>query len=218
LLNVSYVPQPEEIMVNNVALACFVCTHSDLTKFNDMSINDKKQLISRVVKKGHLSILRHANFVFNVTGCTRVLTHQLVRHQAGFNFSQQSLRYTKIEEDNNDFYDIPDTLKNSRFNFKIENEMENVKNLYLEIIEDGYKAEDARYVLPIGTKSNIVFSANGQSLYNFFKSRCCTRAQTEIRMLALKIYELMIKLYPYMFIDCYTDCKNCKEPCKTLGT
>jgi len=204
----------ETDMINKVALACYTCTHSDLSKFVDLTLDEKKQLIKRVVSRGHLSVLRHANFTIAIIGGSRAMTHQLVRHQAGFNFSQQSLRYTKINEENDDFYNLPEILKKSRYSKNIENVLHEIKSLYIELINDGIKAEDARYILPIGTKSNIIVTANGESLYNLFKSRCCSRAQLEIRKITQTIQKYMEENFPYMFFNTGPDCKNCKEKCK----
>lgn len=209
LLDANYVND----IYRKIGLACYVCTHENINNYNYLNIEDIKQLIKRVVSRGHLSILRHYSFTFEIQDCSRVLTHQLVRHQAGFSFSQQSLRYTKISPDKDEFYNTPDTIKTSRFLSDYKELLNDVKSLYLDMIDNGIPAEDARYILPIGVKTNIVFSANGEALYNFFKSRCCARAQLEIRQLAIEIKNIMESTFPYIFFNCGADCKNCKEKC-----
>ena len=60
-----------------------------------------------------------------------------------------------------------------------------LKGLLEEAGRTGSKAnEDARFVLPQATASNIVVTMNCRALLNFFEHRCCRRAQWEIRHVA----------------------------------
>src|SRR5258706_7445198 len=55
---------------------------------------DKQQdLIRRVIESGHGSTIEHIVFTFAISGVTRTLSHQLVRHRARVAFDQQSQRY-----------------------------------------------------------------------------------------------------------------------------
>src|SRR5918999_2522749 len=59
---------------------------------------DKQQdLIRRVIESGHGSTIEHIVFTFAISGVTRTLSHQLVRHRAGVAFDQQSQRYVKFK-------------------------------------------------------------------------------------------------------------------------
>lgn len=49
--------------------------------------------IGHLLDVGHGSVLEHAVFNFVLTGVSRSLTHELVRHRAGFAYSQLSQRY-----------------------------------------------------------------------------------------------------------------------------
>ena len=59
--------------------------------------------------------------------------------------------------------------------------------------------EDARYVLPNACTTRIVMTANARSLRNFFRLRCCNRAQWEIRALAEEMYKLVYAVAPTLF-------------------
>ena len=59
--------------------------------------------------------------------------------------------------------------------------------------------EDARYVLPNACTTRIVMTANARSLQNFFRLRCCNRAQWEIRALAEEMYTLVYAVAPTLF-------------------
>ena len=49
--------------------------------------------IHHILEVGHGSVLEHAIFSLVITGVSRSLTHELVRHRAGFGYSQLSQRF-----------------------------------------------------------------------------------------------------------------------------
>ena len=57
----------------------------------------QRELIGRVVESGHGSTIEHVVFTFGISGVSRTLSHQLVRHRAGVAFDQQSQRYVKFK-------------------------------------------------------------------------------------------------------------------------
>ena len=59
--------------------------------------------------------------------------------------------------------------------------------------------EDARFVLPNACDTQMVVTMNARSLYNFFRHRCCNRAQWEIRALAEEMYRLVYAVAPNLF-------------------
>ena len=50
--------------------------------------------IRETLKRGHLSPWEHSSYTFMVEGCSRVCSHQLVRHRIA-SYTQQSMRYTE---------------------------------------------------------------------------------------------------------------------------
>ena len=59
--------------------------------------------------------------------------------------------------------------------------------------------EDARFILPNACETKIVVTMNVRSLFNFFKHRCCSRAQWEIRAVADEMLRLCAKAAPNVF-------------------
>ena len=75
-----------------------------------------------------------------------------------------------------------------------------LKGLLEEAGRTGSKAnEDARFVLPQATASNIVVTMNCRALLNFFEHRCCRRAQWEIRHVADEMLALCRDVLPEVF-------------------
>jgi thymidylate synthase (FAD) len=52
-----------------------------------------REYLENIKKQGHGSVLEHANYSLLLEGISRSLTHELVRHRAGFAYSQLSQRY-----------------------------------------------------------------------------------------------------------------------------
>lgn len=140
---------------------------------------------------GHMSVFEHAVATFHISGISRACSHQLVRHRMA-SFVQKSQRYTKIEED--DWYIIPDSIKNNPYFEAYLKLMEHAETLYFELMDHGIKPEDARYVLPEATKTDLTMTMNCRELFHFFDLRCDQAAQWEIRGLANVMKE---KLYKY---------------------
>ncbi len=185
--------------LNTIYLAAAVCYQSknfdELLKADDKY---KENLIEKVVKKGHLSVIEHANFTFYVEGVSRVLTHQLVRHRIA-SFSQQSQRYVDAE---NFGYVVPESLKdNEEFKKKIDEIFETYFKLKKEV-----KKEDARFILPNATTSRLIFTMNARQLLHFLSLRMCKRAQWEIRDLAFKMKKILMEQLPIVFKFAHPKC------------
>ncbi len=59
--------------------------------------------------------------------------------------------------------------------------------------------EDARFVLPNACTTKMIVTMNARSLQNFFRHRCCNRAQWEIRELAERMRALCVEAAPHLF-------------------
>ena len=79
--------------------------------------------------------------------------------------------------------------------------------------------EDARYVLPNACETKLVMTMNARSLQNFFRLRCCGRAQWEIRELAWQMLALCREAAPSLFARSGPACLNgpCSEGKMSCG-
>lgn len=155
---------------------------------------DYEKLLNHLFKSGHHSVFEHLSFTFAVSGITRQTTHQLVRHRIA-SFSQQSMRYVNMK---NAKFDVPEYHIHEYIfgdantqSYRSTTLSSLQATVYDSLIGRGEKPEDARRVLPIGTKTNIVFTMNLRSLMNFLGERRCILAQGEIRKLATKVMFIM---------------------------
>jgi thymidylate synthase (FAD) len=148
----------------------------------------EKSFIRGCIKRGHHSILEHASASFRITGASRAFTHQLVRHRLA-SFSQQSQRYVDEAGFN---YVIPDAiLADAEAAKAFREHMARSEETYRFLRARGMMKEDARFVLPNASESQIVFSANFRELRAIFRLRLERGAQWEIRRVCADMLKLL---------------------------
>jgi len=134
--------------------------------------------------------------VFYLENVSRVLTHQLVRHTS-LNFSQRSQRYVlqfprKKDAPREDMMIIPPSVKANPQALEIFlKAVKQSEDAYIDLLNLGIPAEDARFILPHGQKTNILVSGTLPHLFDFISKRKENGAQWEIREIAMKMEHLL---------------------------
>lgn len=141
--------------------------------------------VKHCVTNGHLSVLEQASVTFRCE-CSRSCSHQLVRHRIA-SYCQKSQRYTKIDTDS-DWYVVPPQFSVDH-PVEFSDHMKSCAIQYNACMAAGIKTEDARYLLPEATKTEITCTFNVRSLFNFLDLRTDSHAQWEIRDLAFELVE-----------------------------
>jgi thymidylate synthase (FAD) len=156
-----------------------------------------QKLISSVIESGHGSTIEHIVFTFGITGVSRTLSHQLVRHRAGVAFDQQSQRYVKFK---GAATMLPHSIAegDEELRERYEAQVSGALDLYGEMVEAGLPGEDARFVFPNATRTNLVMTANLRSLIHMSGLRLCTMAQWEIRRLFQLIRQQIFTVSPFL--------------------
>ncbi|NJD99258.1 FAD-dependent thymidylate synthase [Thermococcus sp. LS1] len=162
--------------------------------FERLGEKDVEMHLPRILGYGHESILEHAVLTFAIEGCSRVCSHQLVRHRIA-SYTQQSMRYIKINpRDVEETFVIPESVKrNPELYEKWKKLMRETIQLYEETYKAGIHQEDARFILPQAVRTKIVVTMNLRELKHFLGLRACERAQWEIRDVAWKMLEEIAK-------------------------
>lgn len=142
------------------------------------------RIMKSCYKSGHQSVLEFADFTFHVEGVSRALLAQLTRHRVA-SFAVRSQRYCR----ENDFeYVTPRTIQNNDGAQALyKGFMDQCQLTYDTLLELDIPAEDARFVLPNACETILHVKMNGRELIHFMNFRLCTRAQWEIREMALKM-------------------------------
>jgi thymidylate synthase (FAD) len=157
----------------------------------------QQKLIQGVIESGHGSTIEHIVFTFGISGVSRTLSHQLVRHRAGVAFDQQSQRYVKFKGASTM---LPTTLAEAdpALRERYEDQIDGALELYADLVEAGIPGEDARFVFPNATRTNLVMTANLRALIHMSGLRLCTMAQWEIRRLFQLIRHEIFQVSPFL--------------------
>lgn len=201
----SYTKDPEQNVVAGIR-QCYSKVGANELK-EKTTTETRNRLINQVIGSGHTSTIEHANFTFGIEGISRACSHQLVRHRIA-SYSQQSQRYVDLSKEEMEYIEPPLIKGNNDQSKKYKEVMDNLEKNYKDLIEAGIKPEDARYILPNACQTKIVVTMNARSLLNFFRERCCLRAQWEIRALADEMLKKVKKVAPKIFENGGPSCKS----------
>jgi thymidylate synthase (FAD) len=199
---------------NDPELIASVCMHGCRTIKDFLAIakeSDEETIKKRVqaaIKMKHFTVAGFTDWIFEIRGVSRALTHQLVRHRTAW-FLQQSQRavnptliFIEEEPDGDEWYVIPPKIAEVKYRkMMFKGMMKILKSWYHWLIEREVPKEDARLVLPNATKSNIYMKIDGSNLMHLLKLRLDRHAQWEIRELANRMYELVKAEAPNLFAE-----------------
>lgn len=172
--------------------------------------------VAHILKQQHYSVIEHANITLRLTGVSRALTHELVRHRH-FSVSQLSQRFVDCSKA--DYVIHPDIAAISDADLR-ERALDVLQEVWAKCTE-GYeelreifdldaeqqgrtvkrkvKNQSARMVLPNMTETEIVITGNLRTWREFLLKRLQPGADTEIRGLAELILAELMGLAPNVF-------------------
>lgn len=166
--------------------------------FNRMGEGSEKKFIRMIINLGHLSVIEHAVASFRISDVSRSLTHQLVRHRLA-SFTQKSQRY--VDERNFTFVEPPKIEENPEAHKIYLDFMESVRETYGKLRDLKIPKEDARFVLPNATTTEIVVTANLREWRHIVELRGSKHAQWEIRRMTIEILKILKREAPTVFED-----------------
>ena len=170
--------------------------------------------IGHILEVAHGSVLEHSVYNLIITGVSRSFTHELVRHRAGFGYSQLSQRF--VDESKCEFVE-PDAIAEDPELHKVWLETVRACQAAYRVLADGLVAkyadladrtlrrkkarEAARSILPNATETKIFVTANARALRHFIEMRADPSADVEIRKVAVAILKLLQAESPNLFGD-----------------
>lgn len=173
-----------------------------------------RDYLENIKKQGHGSVLEHANYSLLFEGVSRSLTHELVRHRAGFAYSQLSQRY--VDESDAHFVVPPAIIGDEALEAAWRTQIESAQSAYVALVEklmEQYSwvesrvhrrkmaREAARGVLPNSTETKIVVTGNARAWRTMLELRSSEGAEQEIRRLAIITLRLLQSEAPAFFSD-----------------
>lgn len=235
---ITYTPDAEKL-VAEAAKLCYAKSDIDTLEKN-LTPEKVASFLKLLEDLGHESPVEHASFTFAIEGVSRTLLAQITRHRIA-SFSVQSQRYVA----KNDFpYIMPPEIAaipeaKEEFEAAMREDAEHYESLRNKLIAHHLKAnldagmpeseakkaaekkanEDARFVLPNACDTRIIMTMNVRSLHNFFRLRCCRRAQWEIRALACEMLRQCREVCPLLFAKAGPSCLwgACSEGAYSCG-
>ena len=204
---------PAEALCSMYAKLCYkslTVGHNDnITRVRDIEDN-----VKGCFNTGHGSVFEHVTFNFVITDCSRVFTHELVRHRIGTAFSQTSGRYCRsdnlqvvLEDPIADAIDIGghETLLEcmsdwareieTRYNTIVDSIVWSAMNFATKKKVTSY----LRRLLPNGQGNEMGFSVNLRSLRHLVQMRTGRHAEWEIRLVFEQVYKLVKAKHPLVF-------------------
>jgi len=200
-------PSPGEALVEFAGRTCYQSYHNPGGRTN-------RQYIEHLLEVGHGSVLEHYVATFLFEGVSRSLTHELVRHRAGFAYSQLSQRY--VDESQAAFVEPACIRDHPEAHAVWLSAVEQSQQAYVRLVEllaaRFAEVEDrtlrrkmarqaARSVLPNATETKIVVTANARAWRHFIEMRAAPEADVEIRALAVEVLRQLQRAAPNIFAD-----------------
>jgi thymidylate synthase (FAD) len=173
--------------------------------------------LKNIVDVGHGSVMEHAVYNFILTGVSRSFTHELIRHRAGFGYSQLSQRY--VDESACEFVEPEVIAQDAELHALFVKTVAECQKAYIELtgkLAERIEAQHpdlsktdrrkmarqaARSVLPNATETKIFVTVNARALRHFFFLRGNLHAEDEIRNVAVQMWQIVRKESPNFFAD-----------------
>ncbi|MDB4905399.1 MAG: hypothetical protein JWO05_183 [Gemmatimonadetes bacterium] len=186
---------------------CYMSQHNPAKR-------ETREYLENIKKQGHGSVLEHANYSLLIEGISRSLTHELVRHRAGFAYSQLSQRY--VDESKASFVVPPAIIGDEALETAWRSQIEGAQAAYVALVEqlmDRYgwvtdkvhrrkmAREAARGVLPNSTETKIVVTGNARAWRTMLELRSGEGAEQEIRRMAVMVLRVLQQEAPAFFSD-----------------
>ena len=172
------------------------------------------EYLRNILRQGHGSVFEHSTYVMLIEGISRSCSHELVRHRAGWGYSQLSQRY--VDESHAAFVMPPAILGDAELEAAWTRQVEAAQASYVAAVEQlmaryawiddkihrrKVAREAARSVLPNATEVKIVASANVRAWRTMLELRLGEGAELEIRRMALACLRLLQREAPALFDD-----------------
>jgi thymidylate synthase (FAD) len=179
-----------------------------------------ERFVRRIIERKHESVLEHSAMTVEFNNVSRGFTHELVRHRLA-SFTQESTRYVDesdfevvVPPHRNDVLNTTADLESNILDIDYVSEIDGDKHpisvddwllinesVYRQLRKAGWAAQDARQVLPIAIKSQIVCTANFREWRHIFQERTAQAAHWEIRRVMIALWADVLDAVPHVFND-----------------
>ena len=171
------------------------------------------EVLGRIIKAGHESILEHITLTYSVKGLSRACLQELARHRH-ISLSVESTRHTlrkymkAFEEGKSLSMYLPVNRKLSLDNDAITFSAEKLSSMFIDCLMrvaidcPEIPNDELKYYLPEFWPTNLILTSNIRELRHIIKLRTNPAALNEFRVLAYSLYEAVPEEYRYLLEDC----------------
>ena len=198
-----------QLLIEAAGRACYRSWDVGLNPNVTRIRKDQATYFTNLLRSGHGSVLEHANYSFVIYDVSRVFTHELVRHRAGSAFSQESMRFVRLDEIP---FRIPESMESLRP--QIVSILETLEDFQITAAEHFGLDEEGknfhekkeitsalRRLAPEGVSTVIFWTANVRTLRHTIAARTDPGAEEELRTVFNTIGNLMVQEAPLLFGD-----------------
>ena len=162
------------------------------------------------IESSHMAVFRHFNLNFIVTDCSRIYTHEQVRHTAGVAYSQTSGRYCRLPDEfdfiippelENVTEDVQEYINYAQETYKKLCEKTGLNNPNLAFAEKKKITSALRRLMPEGLAVELGVTINIQALRHLIMMRTSRAAEWEIRFIYNQIFDIIKTKYPLLVYD-----------------
>ncbi len=186
-----------EQILKKIEICGRVCYQTEAKDFETT-----KKFVKNLIDRGHESVLEHVSITVKFI-TDRAIANEIVRHRIA-SYSQESSRYTKYDEleiiDRNF-----DDIEQSKIWYIA---CTNNEYSYLTMLNEGCKSDQARDILPLCTKTELIMTANIREWRHFLKLRTAKAAHPQMRELTIPLLHEFYKQIPILFDDLFVICKK----------
>jgi thymidylate synthase (FAD) len=177
----------------------YIARTSTLT-YDLITEDSYKTLIVNLLKREHFSVFE--NFSISVKWCTsraildEIRTHRIASHIMS---STRYCNYSKDRFNNQLTFCSPSYINDDDISILWKSYMLLAEKNYFALLKKGWKAEQARGVLPLDIYSEMVTTMNLRTWMNFFELRCDKTTHSELRKLTIPLLKEFQNKIPYVF-------------------
>ena len=194
-----------ECLISFYAKLCYkslvLGQNKNVTKIRDIADN-----IQSIINTGHGSVLEHVYLNFVITNCSRIFTHELVRHRVGTSFSQTSGRYVSIDKLDLVIDPIlsPVATELNELQLNLEQRLQQLRKKLIDdtnIIDFTTKKKITsaiRRLAPNGQSNEIGFGCNIRAVRHLIQLRTSRHAEWEIRLIFNQIANIVQQKWPLL--------------------
>lgn len=172
--------------------------------------SENTKLLDYCIKHGHWSVFEMAHMTVEIE-TSRAIAAQILRHRS-FSFQEFSQRYAAVEADAVEIYparrqdtknrqnsidDLPQSVKDW-FETVQTQQWEAARGLYQQALDAGIAKEQARFLLPLSTKTKLYMIGNVRSWLHYLDLRCANGTQLEHKQIADAIKAIFVEQFPHI--------------------